>query len=206
MGGTGISLLGGLYGIVPPMRWRWCVLGGAGLLYIAVINATNDPPVRAYLAWENRFWVALGFQYLSHPCLQTVQTEHGTFESTLPTDRCFRMSPPHRMKGVWIDEPEGSQFLLGASDATQAQVGLGGTWLDLGKNRISGIFQKATVADLRAFEIEFVGRQTLVAGRYGHMGTFDHEVVVDRLITARPIDPIPYAKKLAASWERQERR
>lgn len=176
------------------------------MLYIAVINATNDPPARAYLGWKNQFWVALGFQYLSHPCLRTVQTEHGTFASNPPTDRCFRMSPPQRMKGVWIDDFESSRFFVGANDASEAEVGLGGIWLDLGTHRIPGLSREATVAGLRAFEIEFVGRQTLVAGKYGHMGTSDHEVVVDRLISVRPIDPIPYAKKLAASWEHQERR
>lgn len=176
------------------------------MLYVAVIYFTNDPPAHAYRGWENQFWVALGFHHFRHPCLQTVQTEHGSYGSSLPTDRCFRMSPPQRMKGVWIDEFEGSQFLLNASDASQVEVGLGGTWLDVETNRIPGLFQEAPVAELRAFEIEFIGRQTLVAGRHGHTGGFDHEVVVDRLISARPIDVTPYAKKLEAWWELQERR
>ncbi|HEX8413566.1 MAG TPA: hypothetical protein VF637_06710 [Sphingomicrobium sp.] len=115
------------------------------------------------------------------------------------------MSQPERMKGVWIDEFESSEFLLGASDASQAQVRMGGTWLDVETNRIPGLYPSQSVEELRAFELEFIGRRTLVAGKHGHLGGSDHEVVVDRLISARPVDVTPYAKKLEA-WREQQGR
>jgi hypothetical protein len=61
------------------------------------------------------------------------------------------------MKGVWIDQFEGSQFLLGATDASGAEVGMGGTWLDVETNRIPGLFQEAPVAELRALKSSLSG-------------------------------------------------
>ena len=35
--------------------------------------------------------------------------------------------------------------------------------------------------------IEFMGRRTKYPGRYGHLGMFRTEVLVDRMISARPV-------------------
>lgn len=186
------------------MKRHWVMLGAAGLLYLLVMNVTNDPPAYAYKGWRHQTWVMLGLHHLSDPCSVKVREARHTVMSSLPTDQCFRMSSPEQMRGVWIDEFEGSQFLPGASDTSPAQVGLGGTWLDVETNRIPGLFLTSSVDELRAFQIEFIGRRTLVAGKHGHMGSSDHEVVVDKLISARPIDVTPYAKKLEA-WRQQHR-
>jgi hypothetical protein len=177
------------------MRRPWIILGGVASLYLVWINATNDPPAYAYLGLSKQTWVALGLHHLSHPCLGEMETKYGTVGTSLPTDQCFRMSEPKRMQGVWIDEFEGSQFLPGARDVSRAEVGLGGIWLDVETNRIPGLLQ-SPAGELRAFEIEFIGRQTAVAGQYGHMGGRDHEIIVDQLISARPVDVATYARKL----------
>ena len=39
-----------------------------------------------------------------------------------------------------------------------------------------------------AFYVEFIGRRTATLGRYGHSGIFAHKIIVDRLLTARPIN------------------
>jgi hypothetical protein len=39
----------------------------------------------------------------------------------------------------------------------------------------------------KAFAVEFIGRRTAVEGRYGHMGIFGHQIIVDRLLAERAI-------------------
>jgi hypothetical protein len=41
------------------------------------------------------------------------------------------------------------------------------------------------------YEIEFLGRRSVKPGRYGHMGMFDQQVIVDRLISVREVEPPP---------------
>lgn len=189
------------------MRRRWIILVSAGLLYLGAINATNEPPAYVYRGWTNQLWVALGLHLFSYPCVETVRDEDGTYtEGVLPTDQCYRMSPPQLMRGVWIDEFEGSQFLPGAQDAAQAEVGLGSISLDVETNRIPGLFEQSYTGgaeELRAFQIDFIGRKTAFKGQYGHLGGSDYLIIVDRLISARPVDVTPYARKVEACWEQQ---
>jgi hypothetical protein len=181
------------------------VLLGLAVSYFALINLTNYPPAFAYQGLRNQLWVAAGLHHWADPCSRTVQTEQGRFETRLPTEQCFRMSSPERMRGVWIDEFERSRFLSGARDTSAADMGLGGTWLDVETNRIPGLFQDPPTMQLRAFEVEFIGRKTSYGGRYAHLGASDNYVVVDRLISARPLDVSRYSQRLEASRRQLQR-
>jgi hypothetical protein len=100
------------------------------------------------------------------------------------------MTEPRRLRGVWVDEFEGSVFLPRRTNL----IGVGGDedeiWLDVETNEIPGLVDQAGYT--RAFEIDFVGRQTVVPGGHGHMGGFDHHLIVDRVISVRPIDVTPW--------------
>jgi hypothetical protein len=170
-----------------------------GGVYLTAVNLTNDPPAYVYADIGKQSWMALGLGYFSHPCWREEQTEFGPVMHSLPTDECFRMTEPRRMKGVWIDEFEGSRFVPGARDTTGVEVEPFGIWLNVHTNRIAGLVEEPH--ELRAFEVEFIGRQTLYRGSYGHMGMSEHEVIMDELIWARPVDVSPYAKKLE-EWMR----
>ncbi|WP_141249601.1 hypothetical protein [Sphingobium sp. D43FB] len=37
------------------------------------------------------------------------------------------------------------------------------------------------------FKVEFLGRQTVRKGSYGHFGAFDHEIIVDKIIKLRRV-------------------
>ena len=39
------------------------------------------------------------------------------------------------------------------------------------------------------YAVDFIGRRTLKRGGYGHFGVFDHEIVVDRIISIEPVTP-----------------
>ena len=41
--------------------------------------------------------------------------------------------------------------------------------------------------DNRNYRVEFNGRKTVHAGHFGHMGVYAHEIVVDRMISMKPV-------------------
>lgn len=167
-------------------------------LYLVCINATNRPPAYAYQGLSKQLWVALGLHHFSHPCSDRMDTEYGPVDTWLPTDQCYRMTEPQRMRGLWIDEFEGSRFFPGARDAFGAEIGSVRIWLDVESNHIPHLFRFNESDEPRALEIEFIGRQTAVAGEHGHMGASTHEIIVDQLISARSVDVAPYVRKRAS--------
>jgi hypothetical protein len=55
-------------------------------------------------------------------------------------------------------------------------------WLDTGRVRLPAITPKGAV-----YRIDFIGRRTRYRVPSGHMGVFDYEIIVDRVIAIRPI-------------------
>ena len=111
------------------------------------------------------------------PCARTRVEDGFEVDSTLPTDACVRMRPRQRFRGVWLDRFEGSSFSPG---------------LDRVPTKEPTIFLNADRAiprryDGAAYLLEFEGRQTLYRWSYGPC-CFEHEIIVDRLISATPLD------------------
>ncbi|WP_375285971.1 hypothetical protein [Sphingomonas sp.] len=115
---------------------------------------------------------------------------------SLPTDRCFKMEAPRRYRGIWVDEFEGQKFIpegtrprewprdepesAGWMDRLE-QARLSRIWLDASRITVD---RKSHPRGSKRF-IEFIGRKTLYAGTYGHMGMSGHEIIVDRVISLR---------------------
>lgn len=115
------------------------------------------------------------------------------------TDQCYKLEKPRRFRGVWIDEFEGQQFILQetnppewprfdrntpgwAQQIEKAQAAR--IWLDNSRVNLAP-FRSGRSAKVL---IEFVGRKTKYAGRYGHMGMSGNEIVVDRVISLKSIE------------------
>jgi hypothetical protein len=109
------------------------------------------------------------------------------------------LEKPRRFRGVWIDEFEGQQFILQetnppewprfdrntpgwAQQIEKAQAAR--IWLDNSRVNLAP-FRSGRSAKVL---IEFVGRKTKYAGRYGHMGMSGNEIVVDRVISLKSIE------------------
>ncbi len=126
------------------------------------------------------------------PCLEY---ENGALRRSIPFDQCYRMMTPSYYRGVWIDAFEGQTFtperpkrIDGAS--TPAAIGSRNerdrtqethSWIDT--SRVS-IEHKSKIVGQRRF-IEFIGRQTMYPGGYGHMGLSTSYIIVDRLVSIR---------------------
>ena len=112
----------------------------------------------------------------------------------VPVDQCFKMLPAKRFQGIWLDEFEGSIFVDGVRDVEAAKAELRRRlaapaahmeWLGWDDTNRADLLPPSSNARLVA--IDFIGRRTMYPGRYGHMGMSNSEVVVDRMISARPI-------------------
>ena len=118
---------------------------------------------------------------------------------SLPTDQCVKMEDTRRFRGVWINEFEGQAFVPEGTkppawpadnldeakrrkqfDVARAEA----IWLDM--SRVKASAMPRTKA--RKMLIEFIGRKTAYSGFYGHMGLSGQEIIVDRLISAKPIE------------------
>jgi len=97
---------------------------------------------------------------------------------------CIRFDPPRRFKGVWQNEFEGSYFVEGAKRASQLDEAKELTWLDVADNMRRELAYRDSIV-----EIEFVGRKTSMPGDYGHGGLSKHEIVLEKMINYRPLQP-----------------
>jgi hypothetical protein len=185
------------------MEKRWFVLGGAAALYLAAVNITNDPPAYVYESMSNRLWAASGLHYFAPTCSRPEVVGDEVVSVGIPVDECYRMTEPQRMRGVWLDEFEGSRFLPVGPEPAKIGMDELDIWLDVHKNRVPGLFDRDPDLGFRVLEIEFIGRQTRFPGRYGHMGMSEHQVVVERLIAARELPPGPWAEALQEYWNRR---
>lgn len=115
-------------------------------------------------------------------------------------DACFEMQPPRRWKGLWRNEFEGSQFCPApAQDCGRRFMSPPSkrgermeplVWLSFkAPEPVEADFRRTMPGGL--YSVDFIGRRTAVKGYYGHMGTSEHEVVVDRLISIKEIEPPP---------------
>lgn len=130
------------------------------------------------------------------PCTYRVSA---TIFASLPTDRCFRMEPARRHRGVWVDEFEGQLFIPEGAKPAQwprtdpqtpgwreqfERARAATIWLDVGR---SGLADDRRGERRRMF-VDFIGRKTRHVGHYGHMGMSGHQIIVDRVIAARALD------------------
>jgi hypothetical protein len=136
------------------------------------------PPAAAYRRWQDRLVVAAGLRSLVWPCSVKENTKFGIEYGSVPLDQCYKMDSPRRWRGVWRNEFEGSRFCPApAMKCSYYSVG-DRIWLDASKS-----------PDQTLYTVDFIGRRTAVKGRYGHMGGSDYEVIVDRVISIRQMEP-----------------
>ena len=122
----------------------------------------------------------------SHPgmtqaCLDEVR--YGGFVAWRPDDPdCYEMLAAQRWGGLWEHGWEWTNFC--PDPAKQCDwMAERGTWLifaesaDPGQDLPEGVHR-----------IEFVGRRTRVPGNFGHTNSYDHLMIVDRLISIQPVE------------------
>ena len=96
-------------------------------------------------------------------------------------DQCFVITKPRQWRGVWDAGFEWSDFFPAEAGGCPSKTGRGGIWLTFAEGAYSGPRLDGS------YEIEFVGRRTMYPGHFGHLGMYDHEMIVDRMISIRKL-------------------
>lgn len=123
-----------------------------------------------------------GLPGITEKCLDTIR--FGGIESMpKPVDKCFEMEKSRRWRGVWADEFEGQQFCAGETTSCVSNEAEPFIWLTFA----DGKRPTPELPSGQHYQIEFIGRRTLRAGFYGHMGVATHEVIADRVLSITPI-------------------
>ncbi|WP_162888129.1 hypothetical protein [Sphingomonas mesophila] len=152
------------------------------VMALAGCNERRDTPPEAYAHLGDRLRARLhahDFGFLG-PCAYRLSE---SVIGHIPAQECYRFAPPQRFSGVWVNEYEGSRFCSGAK--VDCPYGTSQTWLEW-NGPLPAIFERDPERP-DAYGLEFIGRRTLVAGAYGHMGGSRHYVLVDRLIRVEPV-------------------
>jgi hypothetical protein len=108
--------------------------------------------------------------------------------ASLPTDQCFKMTKPQRKTGLWRNDFEGQAFC--AAPARECPFGKwrpnepGVAWIDF-----ASLPGSEDTPPGGLYAIDFVGRATAYPGQYGEYGLYNQEVIVDRLISIKMIEP-----------------
>ncbi|WP_093084111.1 hypothetical protein [Sphingobium sp. AP50] len=113
---------------------------------------------------------------ISEQCLETIK--YGGILAMPETDQCFEMTTEKRWKGIWRKAFEVSRFCPAPASACSYETDGDRIWL-------SGKAPVYVGNDDGLYAIEFVGKQTVHKGKYGHMGAFDHEIIADKVISLR---------------------
>lgn len=166
------------------------------LLFGLAIGACDSrrTPAAAYQRLSDRLSVAVGLPPFG--CFRDEEILGDKVSVGLPNDQCVKFDPPKRWRGLWLNDFEGSQFCAAPAkrcqfvwieDRREPQI-----WLDTTRVRLPqplGSSEEERFGGLYA--VEFIGRRTKYAGSYGHMGVFDHDMIVDRMISMKTIQAPP---------------
>lgn len=123
-------------------------------------------------------------------CLKKMRTgEFGAFE-WMDNPDCFDMLPRQRWSGLWNTGWEWTNFCPKPAKECGTASEHGDIWLELAGER-SGA--RSPPPD-GLYQIEFVGRRTKAPGHFGHLDQYDHMMIVDRMISIRPVQ-VPWPAK-----------
>lgn len=105
---------------------------------------------------------------------------------------CSSCSKHERMRGLWRNDFEGSQFCPAPArtcayvpkDERTSRI----VWLDVSET-VPVEYRREHRGAL--FAVDFIGRRHSFGGSYGHMGMYDEEIIVYRMISMTEIEAPP---------------
>ena len=163
-------------------------------------NATDEPPNR----WEDSYSVAECKELMSLDAIVN-RCGDGDIQRTVgrladdPTS-CIPYSQSRQMAGLWVEGFEYSAFFEGARSwedisgkVTNPQSEL--TWLSLSSDvnlpQDDFVDYGADWKFRKVSRVELVGKRSLCAFGYGHLGGSEHEIIAERFISVSPVSMTP---------------
>jgi hypothetical protein len=122
-----------------------------------------------------------------YPCTTRETVRGSTIIANMPTDRCYKMQPARRFRGIWLDEFEGSVFFENMLTVDRVRDEIrhrpnSSEWLEA-EAPFTAVASR-TSPNSRMIRLDFIGRRTAHPGRYGHAGMSRSIILVDRIISA----------------------
>ena len=117
---------------------------------------------------------------ISDECVETI-LKNGMEQLPQDVRDCFPMEEKKRWQGLWLDEFEGSRFCAAPAEECRFETSGERVWLVFA-DEIRAVSRRDKHSTDALYKIEFVGRQTLTTGAFGHLGGSDREIVVEKLI------------------------
>jgi hypothetical protein len=144
----------------------------------------DKPPPEAYLRSEDQDRARRG-DIDDYPCTIRKEENGTIYIEGLPRDECVHMTPRQRYRGVWVNEFEGSHFYIDQRHPP-ASPEAPCAWLDV--ERVE--FERPAFNG-GSYLLEIEGRRTVHPGLYGHLGSCEHELIVDRVISMKHTEESP---------------
>ncbi|HET6941359.1 MAG TPA: hypothetical protein VFH89_04265 [Sphingomicrobium sp.] len=158
-------------------------------LLAVLVGSCNANPPSAYQHSRDQFFAVIPgtiFDDDFYPCFRSANGQ----PTRLSDAECYRFNAPQRMRGVWANGFEEGRFYPdlttrpGETASDLCLEVLRTTPVPKGQDRLFDIEPGKTSYIL----LDFVGRRTSVAGRYGHLGLAKHLIIVDRVVSAKELN------------------
>lgn len=160
------------------------------------------PPPEAYVRAEDQER-ARRMDLHDLPCTFTTKDNGYEVVQSLPTDQCYRMLGRQRYQGLWRNDFEGSMFCAAPAQECSYETPGETIWLSIAEH----LPQSHQLGRGGLYSVSFEGRRTAYRGMYGHLGMSGHEIIVDRMISMRELEPPPpepTAAQIREEWRRCE--
>lgn len=131
-------------------------------------------------------------------CLGKLQIS-GFTELLSQTDRCFKLTSSKRWAGVYVDSFENQLFCPDATDRCEFDPTGERIWTNFKTND-----PLTRLPTERIYAIEFFGRRTLLPGQHGHLGSFNHEILVDELVSIVPIADVEMVRNFVPDSQEED--
>lgn len=103
-------------------------------------------------------------------------------------EACYPFSEPREFTGIFVFGFEWSEFYPNAQTYEETEKTEPKYWLEFGKGASWSEREDQTQCTHDcAFRVSFVGRQSLCAAGYGHLNSYPHKIIVERVISASQI-------------------
>lgn len=154
------------------------------LLLLVLAGCEQTSPPAAYRNQRDQFFALLPMRFIDedfYPCFRTIKGR----ETRLPDRECYVFGQPRRMHGiVHLFFKRAGDFYPGRSEPPLPSTP-GQYWMTLEEPVVTA--EMLAGCDHCYLHVDFIGRQTRVAGRHGHLGGSPHMIVIDQMLAARPV-------------------
>lgn len=114
---------------------------------------------------------------------------------------CVDLLGSERIRGLWFVGLEESAFSPEGATVTSVRIlseetirSETRTWLDAGwpeqQRLLERVPEPGGLGETSVYAVEFLGRRARDAGQYGHNGNYRHLIILDELVSIRPVGRI----------------